>query len=177
MEAPAEHLTDGVVTLRRWQPSDATALAAVAGPAAARLAEFLPWACDGYGHAEAVTFLARSTENWQDGATHDFAVHASDGALAGCCGLIVAEDHCEIGYWMGDAHLGRGLITRAAALLTAEAFRLGAPWVEIHHDVANVRSAAVPERLGFTRVADIPAEGPQGTLGTGRHGVWRKTRE
>jgi RimJ/RimL family protein N-acetyltransferase len=55
----------------------------------------------------------------------------------------------EIGYWLHAAYTGRGLATRAAAMLVAEAWRVGAAYVMIRHDEANVRSRAVPERLGF----------------------------
>ena len=62
----------------------------------------------------------------------------------------IGPDGLEIGYWLDGAHTGRGLVTEAADLLTAAGLGLdGIERVEIHCDQANVRSAAVPARLGY----------------------------
>ncbi len=60
----------------------------------------------------------------------------------------------EIGYWTRASEQGHGYITEAARLLTEFAARsLAANRVFIQCDARNKRSAAVPERLGFTREA------------------------
>lgn len=57
----------------------------------------------------------------------------------------------EIGYWVRTAYAGQGYITEAVTGITNFAFDvLGAKRVEIRCDVKNERSAAVPQRLGFT---------------------------
>jgi ribosomal-protein-serine acetyltransferase len=57
----------------------------------------------------------------------------------------------EIGYWIRSRFEGRGLITRGARAMTDIAFReRGVHRVVIRAGVENVRSRAVPERLGFT---------------------------
>jgi ribosomal-protein-serine acetyltransferase len=56
----------------------------------------------------------------------------------------------EIGYWLGAAHLGHGLATRAAAAVVAHLFaELGVHRIEMLCALGNARSRAVPERLGF----------------------------
>jgi len=56
----------------------------------------------------------------------------------------------EIGYWVRARFARQGYITEAVRGITAFAFDvLGAQRVEIRCDVNNVRSAAVPRRLGF----------------------------
>jgi ribosomal-protein-serine acetyltransferase len=56
----------------------------------------------------------------------------------------------SLGYWLGEAYVGRGLMTRAARALCEEAFvGLGLNRVEIRAGVHNVRSRAVAQRLGF----------------------------
>lgn len=96
-----------------------------------------------------------------------------DDVIAGSVGVMAREGGVEIGYWLASSFVGRGLITRAVRLLTAEAFRLGAGYVEIKHDERNVRSGAVPARLGFTQVGTEPAEKPPAPSGTGTNRVWR----
>lgn len=56
----------------------------------------------------------------------------------------------SLGYWLAEAAQGKGTMTRAVAALVDHAL-IG--WqlnrVEIRADVANRRSRAIPERLGF----------------------------
>jgi RimJ/RimL family protein N-acetyltransferase len=67
------------------------------------------------------------------------------------------EPRLEIGYWVHADHLRRGIATEAARALTEVAFGVdGIERVEIHHDRANVRSRAVPARLGFTFMGESP---------------------
>ncbi len=56
----------------------------------------------------------------------------------------------EIGYWVRTGYAGRGYITEAVEGITNFAFdMLGAKRVEIRCDAKNIRSAAVPQRLGY----------------------------
>ncbi|MFC3449213.1 GNAT family N-acetyltransferase [Amycolatopsis speibonae] len=175
MEAPAETLADDVVVLRRWKPEQLETLAAVAGGSAEHLGAWMIWATDGYGHQEAAGFLEHTTKNWAEGNTYDFAIFAEDEVVGGT-GMIVHPDRIEIGYWLSRHHTGRGLVTRAARLLADEAFRLGAPEVEIRHDKNNVASGAVPARLGFTMTGDEAAAPPLAPACAGVNRIWRLKR-
>ena len=56
----------------------------------------------------------------------------------------------EIGYWIRASAEGRGYVTEAVRLLTDFVFHtLKANRLEIRCDELNVRSAAIPRRLGF----------------------------
>ena len=56
----------------------------------------------------------------------------------------------EIGYWIDTRHSGKGYITEAVEGITNFAFQeLKAKRVEIRCDSKNVKSRAIPERLGF----------------------------
>lgn len=58
----------------------------------------------------------------------------------------------EIGYWLRPSAEGYGYVTEAVRLLANYAFdTLKANRLEIRCDELNVRSAAVPQRLGFVR--------------------------
>ncbi|MEY2194618.1 GNAT family N-acetyltransferase [Neobacillus sp. BF23-41] len=57
----------------------------------------------------------------------------------------------EIGYWIDTRYSGQGYITEAAEAITKFAFtELKAKRVEIRCDSKNIKSRAIPERLGFT---------------------------
>jgi len=172
---PAETLSDGEIQLRRWRRRDADTLHRVVGDSLDHLKPFMPWAVEGYGKADAADFLRLSREEWRQGKAFSYAILDADGEVAGSCGLMrrIGEGGLEIGYWLARTHTGRGIATRAARLLTDEAFRIGASHVEIHHDPANVRSGLVPARLGYTRTGTVEATKPSGTEGTGKLVVWR----
>jgi ribosomal-protein-serine acetyltransferase len=57
-----------------------------------------------------------------------------------------------IGYWIGAEYHRKGLVTRACQALVDYGFgELCFNRIVIWSDVANARSIAIPERLGFTR--------------------------
>lgn len=172
---PAPALSDGQVRLRRWRREDAAAVYRAVRESLDHLAPFMPWAVDGYSEADAADFVATSEREWRHGESFGYAIVDVDGELLGSISLMtrIGDDGLEIGYWLGKPYTGRGLATRAAALLVAEAFRIEANRVEIRHDEANERSGLIPARLGFTRVGTLPAEPPGGTASTGVHVVWR----
>jgi ribosomal-protein-serine acetyltransferase len=73
--------------------------------------------------------------------------------LIGCIDLHQIDwvnGSARIGYWLDEAHTGRGTMTRAARLLTEYAFEaLDLHRIEIHVATENQRSRRIPERLGF----------------------------
>ncbi|MFE6056924.1 GNAT family N-acetyltransferase [Kitasatospora sp. NPDC056446] len=169
---------DGL-TLRRFAgEADLPELFTVIEESLEHLRPWMPWVA-AHGRAATTEYLATRAGCWADGRDFSYAV-VLDGAIVGACGMYRREDSpagsLEIGYWLHPAATGRGLATRAAEALVEQAFRL--PWVsnvEIVHDPANLASAAVPARLGFTEhlrrpsPAVAPAE-------TGEEQVWRLTR-
>ena len=62
----------------------------------------------------------------------------------------------EIGYWCRERFQGQGYITEAAGAISDFAVdRLGARRVTILCDAENVRSAAIPRRIGFAQEATL----------------------
>ena len=57
----------------------------------------------------------------------------------------------EVGYWLGEGAVGRGLVTRAVSAMLDHAFgTLGLHRVALQAEVGNEKSMAVARRLGFT---------------------------
>ena len=121
--------------------------------------------------------LAEWEEQWVQGGDVVLAVVVCD-VIAGSAGLHRRRDPdvLEIGYWIHPAFLRRGLATRTVGLLTDAAFSLtDIDAVEIHHDKANVASAGVPERAGYTFVGETP-DAASAPAEVGIDCAWRMTR-
>ena len=166
----------GEVTLRRWREQDATALHLLVQESIEHLRPWMAWVANGYPPEAATTFVADTAADWAKGTAFNYAIFVS-GRLAGSASLMarVGPGGLELGYWLHPDHVGRGVATRAASLLVAEAFRTGAQRVEIVTDVANIRSAAIPQRLGFTVVDRRPPQEPVTSGEDGLDVVWRLT--
>jgi len=101
-------------------------------------------------------WLARGVAKWYTRETMAMGVfdRASD-QLVGNISLMVRGwdiGSFEIGYWLRTSAVGKGYMTEATRLLTDFAFdHLNANRIMIRCDAENVRSAAVPRRLGFVQ--------------------------
>jgi RimJ/RimL family protein N-acetyltransferase len=174
--SPPDRLPIGDGELRRWRLEDLPALHQACVESRTHLLPFMPWAVhvtpDDPTNAE--TYLAGTVVKWADRTSFDYAIVDADGAIAGSCGLMGRIDPgaLEIGYWVHVDRTRRGLATRAAAALTEAGLAIpDVARVEIHHDSANTASGRVPQRLGYVRLREQPAD--TATLGgTGVHVVW-----
>jgi ribosomal-protein-serine acetyltransferase len=127
-----------------------------------RLARWEPWAGQPPWVARPPTsegtrsFLEATGRAWLEGTELPvaIAVAAAGGwQLAGSAGLRISNYSraADGGYWIDAAFEGRGLVTRAMAVLLDQAFGpLGLARVTLHIEAANQRSRAVAGRLGFT---------------------------
>jgi ribosomal-protein-serine acetyltransferase len=120
----------------------------------AYLREWLPWLDQNteVGHTRAFIEAARKQHADRNGFTCGIRWR---GELVGVVGLHAidwANRTTSIGYWLAEAHQGRGLVTRSCAALLDHVFGdLDLNCVEIGCAPGNAKSAAIPERLGFTR--------------------------
>jgi RimJ/RimL family protein N-acetyltransferase len=166
----------GTVTLRRWHEQDAAPLHEVVRESLAHLRPWMAWATDGYTLEAAAGFVTGTADEWARGTAFNYAIVVSD-RIVGAASLMarIGPGGLELGYWLRPAFVGRGVATRAAALLVAEACHAGARRVEIVTDVANARSAAIPRRLGFEEVGRRPPQEPVTPGEDGLDVVWRLT--
>ena len=172
-DRPPEEIEAGPVVLRRWLATDLGGLAEEVERSRAHLAEWQPWAAAADREA-LFGFLAYSEWSWNARTDFGFGLREPDGRIVGGAGLHarVGPNALEIGYWVAAERINRGYATAAARALMAAGFALpGVERVEIHCDEANVRSAAVPRKLGFqldrveTDEKETPAE-------AGRSMIW-----
>jgi RimJ/RimL family protein N-acetyltransferase len=173
---PPERIERDGVVLRRPREEDAEAIGAAVAASLEHLRPWMAWADDG------ATTPARRREHqdrcdsgWDHGSDFPYlAVDAGNGSVVGAAGLHrrIGPRAIEIGYWVHVDHTGRGIATAVAAALTEAALALpDVDRVEIHCDEANVRSAAVPRRLGY-RLDRIEEDEVTAPAETGRSMVW-----
>lgn len=165
------------LTMRLWRAGDAEALQAAVASSVEHLRPWMPWAAVVPTVEEERELIAAAEANWRGGGDAMYGVFAGD-TIVGGTGLHrrAGPDTLEIGYWIHVDHIGRGYATELSAALTDLAFTVdGIEHVEIHHDAANVRSAAVPRKLGFAHVATARRE-PLAPRHSGAEWSWRVDR-
>lgn len=141
--------------MRPWSADDAGAFARAINANEAHLRAWTPWVVD--GRTPGLSIAERLREHaakFAAGAEWVYAILTPDGSdILGSCGLYprVGQGAMEIGYWLAAAQTGRGLATKATALLTRAAFvSPDIERVEIRCDPRNVASGRVPHRLGYS---------------------------
>jgi RimJ/RimL family protein N-acetyltransferase len=137
--------------VRPWRSSDAAALVRHANNinVARQLRDRFPHP---YTHASAAAFLQSVAASRE---SSNLAIEVN-GEAAGGIGFVAGTDverfAAEIGYWLGEEHWGRGIVSEALVLVTAHAFsarnllRLFAlPFAD------NAASVRVLEKAGYVR--------------------------
>jgi RimJ/RimL family protein N-acetyltransferase len=159
--------------LRPFEIDDVPGLVRVVNDNLDRLRPWMPWAGETVTVDSQTEFVRSSEDNWAAGTDFVFGIVAGDEVLGGT-GLHTRRgpDVLEIGYWLRREAEGRGLVTAAARALTVVAASFPhVSSVAICCDEANVRSAAVPPRLGYSLVA-VEEREPLAADETGWHQVW-----
>jgi ribosomal-protein-serine acetyltransferase len=162
---------DDGTTYERWRPGDEAVLDALVTASVEHLVEFMAFAAEEpMPLDERRALLAAWDAEWRRHALAPFKVPDDEGAPCGMATInrVPAAHEVHLGYWLAPWAVGRGRMTAAARCLATEAFRHDeVETVVVTHDLANVRSAGVPRRLGFLRTAAYSRD----PLDGGRSGV------
>ena len=140
------------VALRPVTDDDLTLIfAQMSDPVAVRMAAFT--ADDPADRAAFDAWMARLRRSPEV----NLRVVTSDGVPVGTAGTFVAEGDTEVTYWIDRAHWGRGVASRALALLLAE---VTVRPVYARAAADNAGSLRVLERAGFAVVGADRAYAP-----------------
>ncbi|MGV3721711.1 MAG: GNAT family N-acetyltransferase [Actinomycetota bacterium] len=157
LDLPAELLGERVL-VRPYRAGDGAAVFEAVNESRGSLRPWMPWVESHVTAADSEAFVRRSQASWI--ARTELVVgiwEREGGRFLGSSGL-----HCrdwdipcfEVGYWLRRSAEGRGYVTETVRLLVRFAFEtLGANRLYLRCDARNVRSAAVPKRLGFIHEA------------------------
>jgi RimJ/RimL family protein N-acetyltransferase len=129
------------------------------------LRPWMAWAQEPATEATMATFFAAGEELWNQ--RRDFGFHVVEGPpqrVVGGGGLHgrLGPHGLEIGYWVHVDRIGQGVATDLSRALTGAAFDIeGIERVRIQCEDTNVRSARVPEKLGYEFLGvSVPDDGP-----------------
>ncbi|MGE7773209.1 GNAT family N-acetyltransferase [Chitinophaga sp. NPDC101104] len=142
------------IRLRQLQTDDAPALFRLIHDSRKTLRRFLPWVDYNTSEEHSLRFIELMLQKADEQEAVAFGIWYND-AL---CGVIDLHgwDHilqkAEIGYWLGNVHQGKGIVTEACRGLVAYAFStLRLNKLEVRFVLQNEKSAQIPIKLGFTR--------------------------
>lgn len=163
MSGPPFDLGGGAL-LRRFRSEDLDRLWDAVEEERERIGPWMPWVETARTKEDERVWLERVTSDRSSVEALGIWV---EGEFAGGIGLMVDPFGIvgEIGYWIRSRFEGRGLVTRACETLIGHAFDdLGIHRVVIRAGTENLRSRAIPERLGFA-FEGVHREEGRGTLG------------
>ncbi len=155
MNTPAYRIVTPQLIIRCYHPADAPLLAASVTESLEHLLPWMPWAAAEPEPIDTKVERLRQFRAKFD-LNQDFIYgifNPQENRLLGGTGLHtrIGDSALEIGYWIHKDFTNRGYATETSAALTKVAFEVSkVQRVEIHCSVENVRSAAVPRKLGFT---------------------------
>ena len=154
LHGPAYRIETERTVMRCFEPRDAALLKTAVDASLDRLARWLPWAQEEPQTLDAKVELLRQFRGKFDlGQDYFYGIFdRKESEILGGTGFHarVGEGAREIGYWIATPHEGRGLIQETTAALVRVGFEIEhLARVDIHCDPENVRSAAIPRKLGF----------------------------
>jgi RimJ/RimL family protein N-acetyltransferase len=172
---PPEQIEIPGYLIRRLTVDDAPAVSLAATESIDHLRPWMPWATpDGVSVESQRVRMTGPEWSWSPEGDYGYGVFLADGRLVGALGLHrrIGPGALEIGYWVHVDHTRRGIATAGARALTDAGFAMsGTRRMEIHCDVANQASAAVPARLGY-RLVGSEEHRPEAPGEEGRRLIW-----
>ena len=118
------------------------------------LKTWLPWVPNIKQEADFQVFLNGARQRVADKQAAAFFIR-HQGEIAGNIGLYHFDHQnkiAAIGYWLGKEFQGKGLITEACREIIRFGFmEFNLNRIELKCGTGNVKSQAIPERLGFTK--------------------------
>jgi ribosomal-protein-serine acetyltransferase len=145
---------DDELALILRRPEDAEEFYQLTDRNRAHLHPWLPWIDETNSTSDTRQYIERCIEHFRHGTAVDLGIRYQ-GAWVGSIGLNSIHPlhrKAELGYWLDKAVQGQGVMTRAARSLIEYGFeRLDLHRIWLRVRVNNVRSAAIPARLGFYR--------------------------
>lgn len=153
------------LVVRCYQPQDAKLLADSVTESVEHLKPWMPWArSEPTSFEEKLNTVKRFRGRFDLKQDYTYGIfNKVETKLLGGTGLHtrLGENELEIGYWLHKDYVNQGLTTETTAALIKVAFEIiHVHRIEIHCDPANLASASIPKKLGFTHEGTLRAKTP-----------------
>jgi RimJ/RimL family protein N-acetyltransferase len=160
ISGPAYRIVTDRLVIRCYHPIDVPLLVEAVNASLEHLQPWMPWVESEPELLQTkIDRLRRFRGEFDLG--HDFIYgifDSNESKLLGGTGLHTrgGEQAREIGYWIHADFINQGLATESSAALTKVAFEIEkVDRLEIHCAPDNIRSAAIPQKLGFQHEATL----------------------
>lgn len=152
------HRVDKEISLKLAGEEDAKELFQLTDDSRDFLREWLPWLDYNKTIEDTKAFIQSGRKGFYENKSMT-AMVLYNGKIVGTAGfneLDHTNEIAKIGYWLGQEYQGKGIMSRVARALTDMAFEeFSMNRVEIRVADGNRKSAAIPERLGYTKEGRI----------------------
>ncbi|RYI29508.1 N-acetyltransferase [Bacillus infantis] len=151
---------DEDLSLRLYQPEDAEELFNLTIESKKYLKQWLGWLDYTNTAEDSASFIHSSLSAYEKNGEHpQAAAIIYKGKIAGTIGFNEISTFHKIGvigYWLADKYQGKGIMSRAFSALVHYGFEeADLNRLEVRAAAGNVKSRALPERLGFTEEGRI----------------------
>lgn len=140
------------LSLKLRHVEDAEALYALVDVNRDHLRPWFPWVDTTLSADDSKKFIEKCQEDFAQKKAADFGVWY-EGKCVGSMGFhTIRQNHqwAEIGYWLSKDSTGKGVMTECVKAMINYGFNdLGLHRIQIKCDADNLKSKAIPERLGF----------------------------
>ncbi len=157
---PAYRIESERLVIRCYNPKDALHLQKAIQESLEHLRPWMPWVRDEPEELKVkIERLRLFRADFDLSKNYVYGVFdPNETELVGGTGLHprVGLNAFEIGYWIHVNHINKGYATEISAALTKIAFEIeNVKRVEIHCDPDNIKSAAIPKKLGYVYEATL----------------------
>lgn len=143
---------DDAISLNLLQEKDATTLFQLVQKNRHYLRRWLPWVDNIQQRMDQETFIRTENQRWEENKALTLGVWYRKKLVGVVCFHAFDWQHrtTGIGYWLDEAHQGKGIVTKACKALIDIGFQqLGLSTLAISCATENYKSQAIPIRLGF----------------------------
>ena len=151
---PAETIHGDGIILRKHRIDEAELMFQCVDTDRERLQQFLSWVPYIQSEKDEQNYILGCLRSWESFQKFSFGLFSRESDVylgnVDAFDLSWSDRRCEIGYWIRGNYEGRGWVTKAVAALEAELFRLGMHRIQMQCSTKNLRSSAIPRRLGYS---------------------------
>lgn len=154
MAIPLHPIVEGEIELKQLIINEAEELFTLVDKNRNYLRKWLSWVDNNKTIEDTQQFIHNSLEKAVNGKGADFGIYYNK-KLAGTIGfheLDTKNKKTTIGYWLDESSQHKGIMTCSVKILLHFAFdSLGINRIQINCALGNMKSSAIPTRLGFKK--------------------------